>query len=93
VLLAYGVPRADLDYVSLRLQNPKGETIDSWTVSEPDYDPEHEGIEEADPNGDWRLLQTLFSEVHRAATGWDKVLSDVEKALASAGAIGMPPPR
>jgi hypothetical protein len=37
---------------------------------------------------DWKLLHDLFSEVHLAATGWNKVVSDVEKALAGSGQIG-----
>jgi hypothetical protein len=69
----------------------EGITVDSWSVDEPNFDPEHgESIEEADPTGDWRLLQGLFAEVHRQATGWDKVVSDVEKALAAKGPIGKP---
>lgn len=90
VMIAYGLPLADVDYVSLRLQNAKGETLDSWTVEEPDFDSEHDSIDTADPDGNWRLLSGLFKEVHLAATGWDKVLSDVEKALASPGPIGQP---
>jgi len=93
VVLTYGIPRADLDYISLRIQNEKGETIDSWTVSQPDYDPEHESLDTADPDGDWRLLNGLFAEVHKQATGWDKVLSDIEKALAAPGVIGSLQPR
>lgn len=90
VAVTYTIPRARPDVVSLQFINPSGITIDSWAVEEPDYDPEHEPIEQADPDGDWRLLSGLFSEVHRHVTGWDKVISDIEKALASQGPIGKP---
>lgn len=76
--------------MQLQFLNPEGATVDSWSVEEPDYDPEHEGIEEADPDGSWRLLSGLFAEVHRSVTGWDKVIRDVETALASQGPIGQP---
>jgi hypothetical protein len=90
IVMNYGIPRAAPDFVSLNLINPDGIIVDSWAVDEPDYDPEHEPIEHADPEGDWRLLHGLFSEIHKQATGWDKVLSDVEKALASDEPIGKP---
>ncbi|MBA4067358.1 MAG: hypothetical protein C0501_27340 [Isosphaera sp.] len=91
VTLSYGVPAARLDYVSLQLQNADGLLVESWVVNDPVEDPEHDEIERVDPDGDWRLLSELFREVHRRVTGWDKVLSDVEKALASTGPIGAPP--
>jgi hypothetical protein len=79
----------EADFVALQLLNEDGAEVDSWKVSLPDYDPEHEDIETADPDGDWRLLYGLFSEVHRRVLGWDKVVSDVEKALADSSTIGV----
>jgi hypothetical protein len=74
----------------LQLQNAAGIPVDSWSISEPDWgdadnpnDPD-----EVDPNGDWRLLYSLFTEVHKYVTGWDKVVSDIESALAGSGPIG-----
>jgi hypothetical protein len=93
--LTYGVPRAEPDFISLRLKNPNGVAVDSWTVDEPDWgdaeDPNP--AEEADPEGEWRLLYDLFTEVHRQATGWDKVVSDIQRALAESGSIGDSPRR
>lgn len=73
----------------LQLQDPAATTVGSWAVEEPEWDHiDHE--EEAVKVPDWKLLSELFERVHRHATGWDKVLSDVEKALASQGPIGKP---
>lgn len=83
LVLTYGVPRAEPDFISLQLQNADGTTVDSWTVD----DPESEG------DADWRLLRELFNAVHLVVTGWDAVLSEVEAALASQGPIGAPAPR
>lgn len=91
IILTYSIPRADSDFVTLQLQNADGVAVDSWVMSEPNFDPEHEGIEEVDPEGDWRLLHGLFLEVHRHITGWDKVVNDVEKALTINGPIGTRP--
>ena len=90
IVLVYGVPRAAPDTISLQLQNLDGLVVDSWTVDEPDWGtPEGpEDLEVADPDGNWRLLYSLFSEVHRRMTKWDKVVVDVEKALTSRGIIG-----
>lgn len=88
IALTYGVPRAEPDFLTLQLQNTDGVTVDSWSVDEPDYDPERENAIAADPDGNWTILYKLFSEVHRRATGWDKVVTDIQKALASQGAIG-----
>jgi hypothetical protein len=90
ITLGYTIPAADPDFITLRLQNADGVTVDEWRVEEPDYDPETESLDQADPDGDWRLLTELFGEVHRQATGYDRVLSDVEKALAALGTIGKP---
>jgi hypothetical protein len=84
------VPRAEPDIITLQLQNAEGLTVDSWSVEEPNWgDPEDPNDpDEVDPDGDWRLLYGLFSEVHKYVTGWDKVVSDVEKALTGSGPIG-----
>lgn len=91
IVLSYGVPRVEADFVSFQLQNPDGVVVDSFAVDEPDWgdadnptDPE-----EVDPEGDWRLFHGLWTEVHKQATGWDKVVSDVQRALTSGGRIGM----
>ena len=90
IVLTYGIPRVESNFLTLEILNSNGDSIDSWTVDEPDWgdaeDPSDP--EEVDPYGDWRLLNELFSEVHRAVTGWDKVVSEIEKALAEPGQIG-----
>ncbi|MBY0458928.1 MAG: hypothetical protein K2V38_16440 [Gemmataceae bacterium] len=93
IVVTYTIPRATADYITLELQNASGVTVDSWALDEPDWgDPQNPlPPEAADPDGDWQRLAALFREVHRRVTGWDKVLSDVEKALASPGPIGLPP--
>jgi len=92
IVLTYGIPRAESDFLSLEILNSESITVDSWTVDEPDWgspdDPNDP--EEVDPDGDWRLLYELFSEVHRNVTGWDKVVNDIEKALAEPGKVGTP---
>lgn len=93
VSIIYTRPSIAADSVTLRFQNLDAVTVDEWRVEEPDYDPdEGRTLEQADPNGDWRLLNDLFGEVHREATGYDRVLSDVELALQSLGPIGQPAP-
>lgn len=90
IVLTYGVPRAESDFISFELRNPEGIVVDALTVDEPDWgdadnpnDPE-----EIDPDGDWKLLSDLWTEVHKQSTGWDKVVNDVQKALTSSGRIG-----
>ena len=91
VTLTYTRTRASEDFITLRFQNADGVTVDEWRVEEPEYYPDvGQTLEQADPDGDWRLMKELFGEVHREATGYDRVISDVEKALASLGVIGKP---
>lgn len=75
------MPRAEPDFISLQMQNSTGTTVDSWSVDDP----------ESNDDADWRLLRELFMQVHLVVTGWDSVLSDVEKALASNDPIGTKP--
>jgi hypothetical protein len=88
IVITYTRPRARPDFVNLQFINPDGILVDAWKVEEPDYDPDVEPIEQADPDGSWRLVSNLFFEIHRTVTGWDKVIRDVEAALASPGPIG-----
>jgi hypothetical protein len=82
IVVRYVVPRVEADFVDLQLQNSDGLIVDSWTIEEPVYDSEHQPPEQVDLDGYWRLLHNLYVEVHRYVTGWDKVVNDVEKALA-----------
>ncbi|HEY1187487.1 MAG TPA: hypothetical protein VGE74_07500 [Gemmata sp.] len=90
IAVTYTIPRARPDVVTLQFISPNGALIDSWAIEEPDYNPEYESLEQADPDGDWRLLDGLFDEIHRQVTGWDKVISHIEQQLASPGTIGQP---
>ncbi|WP_162670267.1 hypothetical protein [Gemmata massiliana] len=93
VVLTYTIPRAESDYLSFQLQNANSIPVDTWSVTEPDWgtpeDPNDP--DEVDPDGDWKLLNTLFQEVQRHVTGWDKVVNDIEQALSAQGPIGRTP--
>jgi hypothetical protein len=88
VLLTHATPRARPDIVSFRLSSLDGTSVDEWAVEEPDYDPDTEHLEEADPSGDWQLMRDFFAEVHRHATGYDRVIQSIEDAVASQDVIG-----
>lgn len=93
VTITYTTPMILSDFITLRFQNADGVTVDEWRVEAPPYDADAgETDESVDVVGDWRLMKGLFGEVHREATGYDRVISDVEKALASLGVIGLPAP-
>lgn len=93
LVVTHAVPRARPDLVSIRLSSLDGTSVDEWVVEEPDYDPDMEHLEQADPSGDWQLLRDFFAEVHRHATGYDRVIKSIEDALASPGVIGSNPPK
>ncbi|MCI0702710.1 MAG: hypothetical protein L0241_16645 [Planctomycetia bacterium] len=90
IVLSYVSPPAEADYIQLQLQDSKGLSAGSWVVEEPEWEFVDQDDEAAAKVPDWKLLSGLFEEVHRYVTGWDKVLSDVEKALTSQGPIGKP---
>ena len=69
-------PSTEPDYVRVSLCKPNGQPVDHWIV------------EEGDP--DWELAYSLYTEAHRCVTGWDRVLTDVEKSLTEEGVIGLP---
>lgn len=93
LVLSYGIPYAALDYVALHIRNTQGTVVESWKVNEPDDEDYDQNGNYRDSQGyeDWKLLSGLFHEVHRRATGWDRVLSEIEKALAGQGVIGERP--
>jgi hypothetical protein len=106
LILTYKSPRAEPDVISLQLQDLTGAVIGAFAADEPDDSPRGllsgaltvtgtvtgSALIPPEPQAvnDWKLLQELFSEVHLSATGWDRVVKDVEKALASQGPIGKP---
>ena len=77
-------PIAEPDYLILAFLDEKGHAALAWPVDEP------EAGTPATATADWNLLLSLYSEARREATGWDKVLQEVETALASQGPIGQP---
>ena len=85
IVLSHVIPLSQPDRISLQLLNANGVTVDSWTITDPEVDDQ-----DADPDGNWKLLSELYSEVHRFVTGWDKVTDDIQKALKSSGVIGEP---
>ena len=68
ITLMYCSPRTEPDFVMLIFQGPKG-PVGSWKVEE--------GSEH------WRLANSLYSDVTRYVTGWDKVLEEVEQFIKS----------
>ncbi len=86
IRLHYVNPRALPDFITLAFYNAEGVLVGALKAEEPD--PEEQGS-----NPDWDLLNSLFTEVHRSAAGWDRVVEDIEKALASPGPVGNPSPR
>jgi hypothetical protein len=96
LVLAYRSPRAEPDVIALHLHDATGAVVGSLAADEPD-DVQPGGITgvftlnpspEPQAAKDWKLLRDLFSEVHLSATGFDKVVKDIEKALAGPGPVG-----
>jgi hypothetical protein len=83
ITLRYTVPRVEPDFITLAFYNADGVIVGALKAEEPEPD---------ESNPDWELLNSLFTEVHRSAAGWDKVVTEIEKALASPGPIGTLPP-
>ncbi|HET6575678.1 MAG TPA: hypothetical protein VFG68_18910 [Fimbriiglobus sp.] len=81
ITLSYTSPRVEPDFITLELFNENDLRVGSWSADKPDPD-------DGTPSPDWVLLNALFDEVHRSVTGWDKVVSDIEQALAKPGRIG-----
>ncbi len=93
VVLAYLSPRVEPDYLSLQLHTLNGIAVGALEADEPEpgepLNPADEwAAERAEHEADWNVLRPLFDEVHRSVTGWDRVVKDVETALAQPGAIG-----
>lgn len=84
VLLTYHQPPVEPDFVTLEVISADGVSAGVLAAAEPDE-------QDPDPNPDWPLLRSLYIEAHRFVTGWDRTLSDVEKALAGPGPIGAKP--
>jgi hypothetical protein len=93
IVLRYVVPRAEPNYLVLQLETPEGVVVESWRVEDPEREPGQEdpAVQESTER-DWELLNDLLSEVFRRVTGSDRVLSVVERALASDAPIGRPTP-
>ena len=94
IVLAYLSPRVEPDYLSLQLHTLSGVAVGALEADEPEpgeplNPPDDWATERAEHEADWMVLQPLFDEVHRSVTGWDKVMKDVETALARPGAIGV----
>ena len=82
--IVYLRPKVAPDFIRLAFSNAEGVLVGALSADKPEPD-------DAEPNPDWPLLEALYSEVHRSVTGWDKVLNEIETALAGPGPIGQPP--
>ncbi len=85
IVLSHVIPLSQPDRISLQLLNANGVTVDSWTITDPEVEDQ-----DADSDGNWKLLSELYSEVHRFVTGWDKVTKEIQSALLSSAVIGEP---
>jgi hypothetical protein len=68
-------PKAEPDRVVMQVCNEAGRRVAELRADEGDED--------------WELLRQLHDEAYRYATGWDKVLSDIEDAIFKSGKIGL----
>lgn len=75
ILISFVSPTAEPDCIVLAFYDRNGVRVGDWTVEE-------------GQQPDWTLLNDLLAEANRSATGWDKVLEDVDKALDTEGLIG-----
>ena len=87
IVVKFCSPIAEPDYLVLALLDENGHGAIAWDVPQPE--PGHPTAAEAD----WELLNSLFKEARRQATGWDRILKEVQTALASQGPIGLAPSR
>lgn len=76
VRLAFESPRAEPDKITLSVLDDSDQPVDDWLV--------YEGED------DWKLLHGLFLKASISATGWDKVVEDVENNLQREGQVGLP---
>ncbi len=67
IRIEYVSPSTEPDYVVTGFHNLKGEEAGRWFVR--------------DGEEDWELASTLYKEAHKTATGWDKVVADIERFL------------
>ena len=56
-------------YISLDVRGPSGTSVGLWQVFEGE--------------DNWQHAAELHSEIERGMTGWDKVLEDIERFIAS----------
>jgi hypothetical protein len=75
IRVLYRAPQTGPDFVAMQLRSQNGVTFSELKAEEGETD--------------WELLQGLYAEALRAATKWDEVLSDVERAIAKPGRIGV----
>lgn len=78
-------PPAEPDSLLLGFTDGRGQMIHAWQIDDPE-----DGGQTAE-RANWALLLQLFEEARRHAAGWDKMLNEVETALAGQGPIGILP--
>lgn len=67
VQLLFLQPTADPDYFRVEFMNKEGETVARWDVDAEDED--------------FKAVKDLYMEAYRIATGWDKILADINQSL------------
>ena len=73
--LVFDRPEAESDYYTANLYNDDGKMVQSLWSELPDSD-------------DWQLMSELYLEAERSVTGWDRALSDAERALEQEEKVG-----
>ena len=73
--LKFDQPQAESDYYTARLYNDDGKAVQTLWSDLPDSD-------------DWQLISELYLEAERSVTGWDRALSDAERALEEGERVG-----
>ena len=73
--LVFDRPEAESDYYTARLYNHEGTVVQTLLSDVPESD-------------DWQLMSELYLEAVRSVTGWDRALSDAERALEEVERVG-----
>lgn len=69
VQLMFLQPTVDPDFFRVEFKNKDGESVACW-----DVDADSEGFE---------TVKDLYMDAYRVATGWDKILADINQSLES----------
>ena len=73
--LEFDQPEAESDYYIAHLYNDEGKLVENLFSCLPESD-------------NWQLISALYLEAERSVTGWDRALSDAERALEEEEQVG-----